>query len=99
MTTEPRVTCPSCGYARGYHSDDCDAILIPVQFNDCDDCRAVYTGLPYYTFDPADCTEQLGDDRPEPHPNCTGNICPACAGPHLNPDHEGDPRRPVAQGA
>lgn len=22
--TEPRITCPSCGYGRGYHSDDCD---------------------------------------------------------------------------
>jgi hypothetical protein len=26
--------------------------------------------------------------------DCTGNLCPACAGPHLEPDDEADPRRP-----
>lgn len=44
----------------------------------CDDCGLPYPGPAYYSFD---------DDG-------SGNLCPACAGPHLEPDTDGDPRRP-----
>ena len=39
-----------------------------------------------------------GEDALIPHDDdCTGNLCPACAGPHLEPDQPGDPRRPAHQ--
>jgi hypothetical protein len=59
--------------------------------NRCDDCDKTYGGAPYYTFDPDDCTADC-----DPHLDCTGNICPRCAGPYLEPDQPGDPRRPKA---
>ena len=57
--------------------------------NRCDDCGKTYEGRPYYTFDPKDCTADA-----DPHLGCTGNICPRCAGPDLEPDLLDDPRRP-----
>jgi hypothetical protein len=53
----------------------------------CDDCRKVYAGPAYYTFDPE------GHDGDHAH-ICTGSLCPEDAGPYLVPDDPDDPRRP-----
>ena len=72
--------------------------LLPI----CDDCGVAYVGPPYYTFEPDSCdeTETDIDGRTTeiPHP-CTGNMCPSCAGPYLDPDFDDDPRRPEAEDA
>lgn len=61
--------------------------------NTCDDCRGTYPGDPYYTFDPNVCFVDVGGYITG-HEDCTGNLCPECAGPHLTPDEPDDPRRP-----
>ena len=61
----------------------------------CDDCRQPYDGPVYYTVeDPAD--PESGGDWHDDGSTCTGSFCPDCAGPFLDPDIEGDPRRPTA---
>jgi len=74
----------------------------------CDDCYLEYPGPVYYTFDPDACVStrdavQEGErhpltDNPDEEivhgDDCTGNLCPSCAGPYLEPDQPGDPRRP-----
>ena len=61
----------------------------------CDDCREAYLEPPYYEFDPDGCTDDEPHGDYEPHgDDCTGNVCPDCAGPYLDPDNPGDPRRP-----
>jgi len=74
----------------------------------CDDCGRDYPGPVYYTFDPDACIStrdavQEGERRPltdDPDEeivhgdDCTGNLCPSCAGPYLEPDDPDDPRRP-----
>ena len=59
----------------------------------CDDCRKTYTGQPYYTFDEAGCNEVDIIDGAEVavEHDCTGNLCPECAGPFLDPDEGNDP--------
>jgi hypothetical protein len=64
----------------------------------CDDCGLAYAGPAYYTFDPEGCGHDMGPTGGGryiwmPHGDCTGNLCPACAGPYIEPDHENDPRR------
>lgn len=75
----------------------------------CDDCGKAYDGPTYYTFDVERCVSsrdymQLGErieptwpaDMDIPHgDDCTGNICPSCAGPYLDPDDPFDDRRPI----
>ena len=56
----------------------------------CDDCGKEYAGPAYYTFDSEACVS--GNDIP--HVGCSGNVCPACAGPYLEPDAPDDSRRP-----
>lgn len=51
----------------------------------CDDCGKEYAAPAYYTFP----IEYAGDHE------CTGNLCPECAGPFLEPDNSEDRRRPV----
>lgn len=56
----------------------------------CDECGKQYEGPVYYTLD--EDSHPPGDNLAvEP---CTGNLCPSCAGPFLNPDDPDDPRRP-----
>lgn len=58
----------------------------------CDDCGGLYQAPAYYTFDEDSCRLTVGGvDTPHP---CTGNICPQCAGPFMEPDMEHDPRKP-----
>lgn len=76
------------GYMHDVHTD--------VVFFICDDCREAYPGPVYYAFDPDGCGDELSDQEWEPHRGCTGNLCPPCAGPHVDPDKENDPRRPHA---
>lgn len=57
----------------------------------CDDCRQQYDGPAFYAFDEEAC-EWSENEVIVPH-DCTGNLCPECAGPHLEPDDENDPRR------
>lgn len=57
----------------------------------CDDCRKEYAGPAYYTFPPELC----GGYHDHTTPQCTGNICPDCAGPFLEPDEPDDVRRPI----
>jgi len=59
----------------------------------CDDCGKEYAGPAYYTFHPKDCKTSRHRGRPIPHAGCTGNLCPRCAGPYLEPDRAGDSRR------
>jgi len=61
----------------------------------CDDCRKVYAYPDYYTFDSDGCELRIGDDPDPVAHDCTGNLCPECAGPHLEPDDPADPRRPA----
>ena len=75
----------------------------------CDDCKQEYEGPAYYTFDIEACqvTDQyeaiIGEavtgiydgGLMKPHAaECTGNVCPECAGDFLEPDDPDDPRRP-----
>lgn len=62
----------------------------------CDECRQPYEGPSYYTYgtdarDPETWSGTHGSPR-----DCTDNLCPTCAGPYLEPDIPGDPRRPEA---
>jgi len=59
----------------------------------CDDCTEQYAGPAYYTFPTSECRTSDHDGEATPHEGCTGNLCPRCAGPDLEPD----PR--VARGA
>jgi hypothetical protein len=64
----------------------------------CDDCHKQYPGPAYYTFEADGCNvievdAITGAETPVPH-DCTENMCPDCAGPYLEPDTDGDPRRP-----
>ena len=59
----------------------------------CDDCGEAYMSPMYYTFEPSDCHV---DDDDGPHKGCTGNLCPSCAGPDIDPYDLHDPRRPSA---
>jgi len=58
----------------------------------CDECSQEYEGPAYYT---------LEEDHHPPEETtlaievCTGNLCPECAGPFLEPDDPDDPRRPA----
>lgn len=61
----------------------------------CDDCTTEYAGPAYYTFPPSECRTSRHDGPSTPHAGCTGNLCPRCAGPDLEPDRAGDPRRPA----
>ncbi len=61
----------------------------------CDDCGQEYPGPAYYTFPPYSCRTSNHDGDPIPHRGCTENLCPRCAGPYLEPDRRGDPRRPT----
>lgn len=61
----------------------------------CDDCCTEYAGPAYYTFPSDECRTSDHDGAATPHLGCTGNLCPRCAGPDLEPDRAGDPRRPV----
>jgi hypothetical protein len=75
----------------------------------CDDCGREYEWPPYYTFPEESCVStrdfmQLGErveaswpaeDGIEHGDDCTGNLCPACAGPYLEPDDPSDWRRPI----
>ena len=75
----------------------------------CDDCGRDYKDPVYYTFDKDACIStrsmvQAGERKPltaDPDEeiyhgdDCTGNLCPACAGPYLTPDNEYDWRRPL----
>lgn len=67
--------------------------------NKCDDCDKEYPGDPYYTFEADSCSvlhvdPVTGEEKEVPH-DCTENMCPECAGPFLEPDTDGDPRRPA----
>jgi hypothetical protein len=71
-----------------------DVVIVDIaEFPICDDCREAYLTPAYYVFEPEGCTV---DDEGTPHEGCTGNLCPACAGPYLEPDKPDDPRRPRA---
>jgi len=59
----------------------------------CDDCGKEYAGPAYYTFHPKDCKTSNHRGEALPHAGCTGNLCPRCAGPYLEPDRASDPRR------
>ena len=70
-----------------------------VGFVICDDCREAYPPPAYYTFESEGCIFQEGDDPEQKHMDteegCTGNLCPDCAGPHVDPDYPEDEwRRP-----
>lgn len=71
--------------------------------NTCDDCLREYPGKPYYTFEPEGCEDEmplhLGETEQvtTPHASCTGNLCPECAGPYLEPDDPDDDRAKVAR--
>lgn len=60
----------------------------------CDDCGAEYAGPAYRTFLAAECVTSNHDGPPSPHPGCTENLCPRCAGT-LEPDRADDPRSPA----
>lgn len=60
----------------------------------CDDCCQEYAGPAYYTFQEDSCRTSDHDGPAVPHLGCTGNLCPRCAGPDLEPDRADDPRRP-----
>jgi hypothetical protein len=64
----------------------------------CDDCRQRFPGEPYYTFEESGCllvvVEMDGEEVETDH-DCTGALCPQCAGVLLEPDQADDPRRPV----
>lgn len=60
----------------------------------CDDCGQSYAGPAYYTFQEGECRTSRHDGPPTPHAGCTGNLCPRCAGPDLEPDRANDARRP-----
>jgi hypothetical protein len=57
----------------------------------CDDCEQSYPGPAYYTFDPMGCSHTTDGEEGD---ECTGNLCPSCAGIWLDPDQPGDTRRP-----
>lgn len=73
--------------------------------NKCDDCERTYPGTPYYTFDPEGCEDEVVTEVRQgvylretvSHRDCTGNLCPECAGPFLEPDDPDDDRAKVAQ--
>jgi hypothetical protein len=65
----------------------------------CDDCRHYYDGPVYYTLG---TDNVFGDGKrclvhDDDGTSCTGNLCPRCAGPYLEPDAPGDERRPIAR--
>ena len=60
----------------------------PVNFHICDDCKAAYLAPRYYSF------SECFDEDEKQHEDCTGNMCPSCAGSFIEPDDENDPRRP-----
>jgi hypothetical protein len=66
----------------------------PAGMKECDDCMQQYPGPAYYTFHPRDCKTSNHRGEAFPHVGCTGNLCPRCAGPDLEPDRPDDPRRP-----
>jgi len=59
----------------------------------CDDCLQEYAGPGYYTFHPRYCKTTNHKGEAFAHLGCTGNLCPRCAGPYLEPDRRDDPRR------
>lgn len=70
--------------------------VTPAPTYTCDDCRREFPGRPYYTFDPEHCMDIPIAAIASPHgEDCTGNLCPTCAGPFLVPDDPNDPRRPT----
>lgn len=52
----------------------------------CDDCGDWYAAPAYYTFDTPDCTVENGAH------DCSGNVCPRCCGPDMEPDNLFDVR-------
>ncbi len=61
----------------------------------CDDCGQAYPGPAYYSVgEGCELWEETPDGATRLEHECTGNICPDCAGPFLEPDLENDPRRP-----
>lgn len=65
----------------------------PAGMKTCDDCQEEYAGPAYYTFLPTECVTSDHDGPARAHLGCTGNLCPRCAGPDLEPDRPDDPRR------
>jgi len=62
----------------------------------CDDCRKTYEGPAYYTLDPVeDGSAHINPDTLAAEEECTGNLCPDCAGRFLTPDDPEDPRKPT----
>lgn len=64
----------------------------------CDDCGDAYAGPAYYTFLESECRTSDHDGPTTQHLGCTGNLCPRCAGPDLEPDRRDDERRPTRRG-
>jgi hypothetical protein len=58
----------------------------------CDDCGEEYEGPVYYSLDMG--VTHLNSLTLAVEEGCTGNLCPECAGPFLDPDDPDDPRRP-----
>jgi len=60
----------------------------------CDDCRKTYDGPVYYTLQEED-DAHLDPDTLAIEGECTGSLCPDCAGRFLTPDDPEDPRKPT----
>ncbi len=59
----------------------------------CTECRGYFDGRPYYM---GTITEPLFDgDEEWTSIEYLARLCPGCAGPFVEPDDPGDPRRPV----
>lgn len=86
---EGHLMCGECGRAK----EERMTLGLQAGVKTCDDCTEEYAGPAYYTFLPEACVTSDRDGPPKPHAGCTGNLCPRCAGPYLEPDRAGDARR------